>query len=363
MNQSRFSKLSYVLLLFMLVACQAQATSMPTVATAIPPIGKITGTIPLKIAPLYPVIVGFGSLWLLNDSKGTITRLDLASHEIIATIKVGDTRNDIAPNGNPGSAVVVGDSLWVTSTAEHQLARIDPKTNQVVERISLGQFKVFINQHDFLPYALASDGDSLWVSDVYLNLIRRVDLMTKQVVATIPEAHAVQVTVSGGGSIWGIEGLMGNVLRIDPATNKIVARIPLGGKLIDGECGLCSMSLAFGEGSVWTADNLGKTVSRIDPATNKVVAKIDLGQQVIDVKVWQGAVWAIAAPAPIWSVAPAKCDATNSSIVRIDPTTNQMVGKLAAACAWGLVPDTDALWVMTGTQDNPTGYSIIRFEP
>ena len=89
MNQTRFSKLSYVLLLFVLVACQAQATVVPTTApipaTAVPPTAippTVAPTVTLTQAGMtfsskifkFPMSVSFGSDWhVIDDLTDLVT--------------------------------------------------------------------------------------------------------------------------------------------------------------------------------------------------------------------------------------------------------------------------------------------------
>ena len=75
MNQTRFTKLSHVLLLLVLVACQAQTTSVPTIAplpaTAVPPtVAPTTANTQAqtKFSPKIeiPMSISFGSDWTIS---------------------------------------------------------------------------------------------------------------------------------------------------------------------------------------------------------------------------------------------------------------------------------------------------------
>ncbi len=130
MKQTRFSKLFYVLLLFVLVACQAQATSAPVTAplpaTAVPP----TAT-PAK-PPAAPVLAewkidapssvesAFGSIWITGHHDSTVTRIDPVLNKVIAVIKgTGD---------HAEQTLAVGDAIWVTGQRD-DTTWIDPLTN------------------------------------------------------------------------------------------------------------------------------------------------------------------------------------------------------------------------------------------
>jgi peptide/nickel transport system substrate-binding protein len=72
------------------------------------------------------VAVGFGSVWVANAGDGTVSRIDPANRSPFG-IRVG---------GEP-SAVAVGEgAVWVANG--DAVLRIDPRTNEVTDRIEVG---------------------------------------------------------------------------------------------------------------------------------------------------------------------------------------------------------------------------------
>jgi YVTN family beta-propeller protein len=293
-------------------------------------VGSVVARFSSEGAATNYLAVSNDSLWIPNPGKGTLSRIDLASNELVAAIAVGEPlktkagRLDPTLGADPYAVVVSGDQVWVTQVAQQAVARIDPSTNEIVEQIPIG----------VEGYTLALDGDTLWVGAFFETKVLRVDLQAKQVSQAFDLNWPTGIAI-GGDAVWvGLAGGQNEVARIDPQTNQVVARIPVG-KRPEG--------LAFGEGAVWVANDEGMAVTRIDPATN--AAKIiPVGIRTFDVAVGGGAVWAASADRS----GSANSDPhTTGMLVRIDPQSNQVVGKLPVRAAYGVAYSEAAVWVVS----------------
>ena len=132
--------------------------------------------------------------------------------------------------------------------------------------------------------------------------VARVDPRTNLVVETIPVGKAPRFIAAGGGAVWTLNQGDGSVSRIDPKTNKVVATIEVGVPGGGGE-------IAVGEGSVWvTAFEF--PLSRIDPSTNTVVQQF-FGEGGDAVRVGLGSVWLSNLEAGnVWRIDPRRVEAT-----------------------------------------------------
>jgi len=228
MNQTSFPKLSYVLLLFVLVACQAQATSVPTTAPILATAALLAEatTIPPTTAP----------------KAATPTPKVIAEWKIV----------------HPEDIVFGFDSVWVPSRrSPNETTRIDPVTNQIV---------TVINGTGYLAKSAAVTDDAVWVAGQSDDLAP-IDPATNTVGTKIPGNHPR--IAFGFGSIWAV-GHQGEPLdRVNPATSTILASIPLGGKVSDSgeENGVWITSSA-----VWVFAN--NELIKIDPATNSISSRI-----------------------------------------------------------------------------------------
>ena len=187
---------------------------------------------------------GAGSVWVMTDRKGTLTRIDPATNKAVAEVYVA-----------PGSyAVAFGeDAVWVTSTEQNVLTRVDARTNVVEETIPVGP----------RPRFLAVGEGSVWTVNQGDGTISRVDVKTNKVVATIEAGipgGGGEIAV-GDGSVW-VTSFEYPITRIDVSTNKVVQQFYGDG----GD------AIRFGLGSVWLSNLRAANVWRLDP--KRIVATL-----------------------------------------------------------------------------------------
>ena len=314
----------------LLAACGGQDSATDGKG-GMPSAGRVAETLRTRDSTQY-MAIGAGSLWLPNASNGTITRLDLNKSKVVAVIAVSSDPQSAPYDADPQSVAASGEQIWFTDRARRAVSCIDPKTHRIVERIPVG----------FASFSIAIDGDTLWIAGVDHDVVARVDTKENRVLKKIDLPAPVGIVV-GAGSVWVSE--MGphvdkpsKLARIDPQTNEVLKEIPLESSH--------PQSIAFGAGSVWIANGEGScTVSRVDPETNKEVARIDTGLSMFDVAVGGGSVWAagnvLKSPG---------CKETNKegALVRIDPTTNKVVGRTNVRGAFGVAATNDEAWMFSG---------------
>lgn len=209
---------------------------------------QVGAVITVAKTPCSGLAIAFGSVWVPICSNGSVERVDAKSQKIVASIPSGV--------GNTEGGITTGEgSVWMPSDAAGVLSRIDPGTNKVVSKISIpaGSFT-----------AAYEDG-SVWITSTKNNLLTRVDAKTEKVIAKIPVGPTPRFLATGLGSIWTLNQGDGSVSRVDPATNKVSATIEVG---VPGPGG----DIAVGEGAVWVTA-IGKPLSKIDPATNRVTTQ------------------------------------------------------------------------------------------
>jgi hypothetical protein len=298
----------------------AQATDGGGVAAA-------QQTVTLPVNPDRGNVYAFDSFWLLDDISGLVTRWDPASNKVLASIQVGDPKK--TPYGDPVAAVATQDGLWVTSVATSEVVHINPQTNQVDERIPLGE----VDGKPFVTNTMIGDGQSLWVWDYDRNIALKIDLAEKKVAATLPNFNPQLIA---NGSVWGIEvqhsDTASRLLRLDPKTDQVAAKVSLTPP---------ATQQAGSADSFWFIG--GRTLFKIDPQTNQVVASVDPGAQPMFTREYGGSLWVTASPNP-----PSCHDLNKSFLVKIDPNTNQVVGKLGMDCPLGIEPVGQDLWVFNG---------------
>ena len=97
--------------------------------------------------------------------------------------------------------------------------------------------------------------------------------------------------------------------------------------------------LAIGLGAVWVLNATNSTVSRIEPTTNATVAQIEVGEGPVDggdIAIGGGYVWA---------------RVSDSLVAQMDPATNRTIARFGPPSGSGSVgADNQALWISIENQ-------------
>jgi DNA-binding beta-propeller fold protein YncE len=213
--------------------------------------------------PCGAPIVGFGSLWVANCSDKSIYRIDRNTGQILAKIPTG-----LASKIGELSLAIGAGSVWVLSDSSGVLTRINPLKNNIQKRIKVKP----------LSYCVAFGYDAVWVTNTghvkykwktgeaiatKRGSIQRIDPMTNKVKATIDVGLAPLFLAAGENGIWTLNQGDGTVSRIDPHTNKLKATIDVKASGGGGD-------IATGAGKVWIRGNLTAFLLSVDPGSNSV---------------------------------------------------------------------------------------------
>lgn len=187
------------------------------------------------------IATGLGSIWVVTDRKGVLTRIDPDTNQPVAEIHVA---------GGAAAVLFHSDALWVTSGAGKKLTRINPNNNEIVEAVDVGPE----------PVRLAATDDAVWTLNRGDGSVTRVDSKTNKAVVTISIGKDVAAgdIAAGEGSVW-ISAPGVPLVRIDPRTNKVAQRF-----IGDG-----GGAVFVAHGSLWLA--AGSQTLRLDP---KLVAAL-----------------------------------------------------------------------------------------
>lgn len=229
---------------------------------------------------------------------GTVMDYDLLSAES-RTVRLGPSTE-----GDEEQTTIAADregaEVWAGNKDSETVTQLEPSTQTKIHGVAPGGLAVVPG---------AGVRETVWASDPTRNRVVRIDTARRRIVSQIPiagfpsrlaaDARAVWVIARGsGGSEWApTRGTKPVLWRIDPAVNEPVARLRLP---------LTPIRVALGAGSVWvTAERVlssdGSTVDaavlRIDPATNRIVGRIALHTSAVDgIVVSHGLVWAAVPP-------------------------------------------------------------------
>jgi len=192
--------------------------------------------------PCSGLAYGFGSIWSPSCSEHKLVRFNPATGAIEAKINAG-------PADSEGGITTGAGSLWMVTDKKGVLSRIDGKTTQVVKTIEVPAGSV----------ACTFGGDAVWVSSPDQSLVARVDPKTNQLTDKIAVGKAPRFMTFGAGSAWTLNQGDGTISRIDAATRKVItiaAGLPgEGGEIAYGEGAVWATLFGFPITKVDTVTN------------------------------------------------------------------------------------------------------------
>ena len=283
------------------------------------PVSRLKPEATVDLAAPRVLAVADDSVWAVNRAAGTVARIDPKTNTVVQTIKTGS---------NPcGGAISGFGSLWVPLCGPTGVARIDLKTNAVTTTVKTPVGDV--------PRGVATANSSVWLLTDAKGTTTRIDPATNEAVAEIYLAPGTTTLAFGQGAIWALSPAKDSVTRLDPFTNLIVETIKVG---------KAPVSLSIGEGAVWVLNQGDGSVSRLDSKTNKVTETIKVGPIGLpaELAAGEGSIWISAAGAPL---------------IRIDPRTNHVVQRFTGVGGGSVVVGHGALWL------GATPAAIWRIDP
>jgi len=215
------------------------------------------------------------------------------------------------------------------------VAIVDPRTNDVVDRIAVGM----------LPDAVAAGAGTVWVLNGAEQTVSRIDPHPPRVTSVVAVG-----TLGPGltGLVWGFERAwvadpaFGRVFPIYPHGNREAAILVLRPRHAD------VLTLAIGDRVLWVGSAKARAVFGVDPVTHRVLARIPVGLEVVGVAAGGGV------------LAVAGIDAARHGVVgRFAPRTGAALGStplpgLPTAVAFGY----GSIWVVVNGRD-----AVWRIDP
>jgi hypothetical protein len=182
-------------------------------------------------------------------------------------------------------------AVWVAEDGVG-VTQLDPRTGRVLRRISLP---------DAGPLTHVAAGDDAVIAVEFAAPAVRIDPHSGRILARLPVGPATNPATNvaiGHGSAWFLR-VDGTVVRVDLGSNKVVARIralrdyPPPPRALELSTEDGPKVIAVSADVVWVADHTG-AILRIDPATNRVTGKLQVfrGSPVLSVAEGEGALWA-----------------------------------------------------------------------
>ena len=257
--------------------------------------------------------IGDDTVWVNSKPKDYVARMDPKTNQVVAKV----------PVTKPCSGLIIGaGSLWSPSCEENVLYRIDLATNKTVAKLPVAPSNT--------EGGIAFGAGSVWMPSDPKGIVSRIDPTTNQATAKIAVPEGSHTAIYGYGLVWVSSTDKSVVSVIHPASNAIIATIP-----VDG----APRFMAVGEGFVWTLNQTRGTVSKIDPYTKSVVATIDAGVAGTggEIAAGEGAVWVTARTIPV---------------TRIDPASNKVTHQFYGPGGDAIEAGHGSVWLSNGRWSN-----------
>lgn len=234
--------------------------------------------------PPAAIARGARSLWVADPDDQLVARVDPRSHAVIDRIPIA---------GQPGSIAAGDGAIWVASTLGGTVARIDPTTDRVVRTVTVEGGNTG---------SIAIAGGTLWVADTIDDSLVALDAHTGARRGTYPLAFRPTSVTADRRAVWVAGYDTGVAAEVDAASGRTIQTIKVG----NGPA-----ALAIAGGALWVANSLDSTVSRIAPRTGAVTATIPVASGPAAIAAGSGAVWVASEYA--------------GTLTRIDPRTGIVV--------------------------------------
>ena len=248
---------------------------------------------------------GDGSVWAVNSTEGSLSRINPATHAVIQQIPVGSA---------PSAVTITRDgNVWVANSGDGTVSRINAAAGRAVQTIRVGN----------LPVAIASGPNSVWVANQGDDTVDQIDPATGTVTKTVQVGGRPAGIAAGRDAVWVANAEDGTVTRIDPATGQPTGPVSVG----SGPAGIAITPTA-----VWVANSLDLTVSKINPATGRVTAIIGVGDGPGAIAAANNAIWV--------------SNEFDATLDRIDPRAGKVTRSVfVGSSPRGLAATPSGMWV------------------
>ncbi|MDX6554156.1 MAG: hypothetical protein QOD86_351 [Miltoncostaeaceae bacterium] len=220
---------------------------------------------PIPVDGAERLAIGAGAVWVSRgySSDRGIVRVDPATAKVAAEIPIISSGALAAGPAGVWTVECERRTGFQSGCNEQQLARIDPATNAVGERIT-----VVGHNQDMEPTAsgLAVGSRYVWFTR-YSDKSRTVQRLDTRSGKIATDGGLGVGLVVRGDAVWGLSGPGGCILVSGSATARVHTRSE-----VPGRPRFTCSSLAFDGSSVWAVQ--GTNTAGIDPATVRVPARL-----------------------------------------------------------------------------------------
>jgi YVTN family beta-propeller protein len=273
--------------------------------------GSLHDAVPVGPNP-SAVAYGAGTLWVTSSTNGQVARIDTRTHRVVQTIPVGRA---------PNAIVLTSGDAWVANAGDGTVSRINASTNTVVDTIPVGA----------IPVAIAAGPSGVWVANSGDNSIQRLNAVTGAADNALPVGGRPDGIAVSDQAVWVANAEDGSLTQVDPRTG-----VDVSGPVAVGSS---PSAIAVADGALWVTNTDDQSVVRLDPQTRRVIARVPAGDGPSSVAITDGRVWV--------------GNAYDGTVTEIDATTNTVRHRHAVGAApRAMVGVGSSVWVASGAFAN-----------
>lgn len=178
------------------------------------------------------IATGAGWVWLTDPNRDRVWQIDPTTEDVVAKISVGDGTGKAGPDA---IAVVEGANpvVWVANAQGASISRIDVNDTGHVETFPMPA----------APDGIAADPTTVWVTSQATDRVYRLNASDGSIEQEIVAPDGPVAVAIGPDGPWVCSYVAGVVSRIDPSTDRVAERL-----IVDGS----PVSIAAGgSGQLW----------------------------------------------------------------------------------------------------------------
>jgi YVTN family beta-propeller protein len=152
---------------------------------------------------------------VVNSDDNTVSVIDTAKNEVIATITVGENPHGIAVTPD-------GKKLYVTNSDDNTVSEIDATTNTVIDTVGVGKYPFGV--------VVTPDGKKIYVASNVGGTVSVINIATDTVESTLNVGSGLGVAIaSDGAKVYIANEQSGTISIIDTATDTVSAKVKVEG--------------------------------------------------------------------------------------------------------------------------------------
>lgn len=217
----------------------------------------------------YHAITAFGSIWILDNARGFVTRIDATTGAVLATM-------DTQAGGNRLAAT--NDAVYVSA---EPAVRIDPQTNQATTMTG-----------GAIAYGIISDGTTVWTAS-YQGPVQRIDPDGTITTLDLPSARWMDLAFTNG-LVWALSSARNDsrLIAFDGATGEIRydIAIPSEGDGFPVRLVADGTNVVVGTDTSGGGGRTGKLLI-VDPTTGAIVDTVELDSRPEGIALTPNHIW------------------------------------------------------------------------